>query len=278
MTELATPSLEIDARSVSSKPATSKRRRALRALRWTIGALIYLAVLIAAWQLYVSWDHVPFYLLPRPHGVWTALRHLFVTGQIWPELTYTCRNIIIGFFAGVGLGITLGWTLWSNWWARQVFAPHIILFQAAPKIAVAPLLVLWFGLGLSSQLALIIMLAFFPMMIATLLGLASVDPELEALGRLFALSRLTFFLRIQLPAASPALFAGAKISIIDALTGAFLAEYLTSQRGLGYLMDYAHSTYNTPLLFAAVLLTVAVGLIGFGAITLTERRFLAWRD
>ena len=221
---------------------------------------------------------MPFYLLPRPRAVFTTLWNLFSSGQVWPNLEFTVRNLLLGFGVGVVVGIASGWVLWSSWWLRTVLAPHVILFQAAPKIAIAPLLVLWFGLGLTSQLTLIVMLAFFPMMVATLLGLSAVDSDLEALGRVLGLSRRAYFLRIQLPSASPALFAGAKVAVIDAMTGAFLAEYLTSQQGLGYLMVLGHSQYDTPLLIAAVLLTVAIGLIGFGAITLIERRLLSWRD
>ena len=253
-------------------------QRLLRGTKWIVAAAAYLVVIIGAWQLYVTKSNVPFYLLPRPHAVFEALVTLFTSGQVWPELEFTIRNLLIGFFTGVVIGIVAGWLLWSSWWLRTTLAPHIVLFQAAPKIAVAPLLVLWFGLGLTSQLTLIIMLSFFPIMIAMLLGLSSMDEDLETLADLFALSRIRRLFWIELPASAPALFAGAKISIIDAMTGAFLAEYLTSQRGLGYLMVLGHSQYNTPLLIAAVLLTIAVGLIGFGAITLTERQFLGWRD
>ncbi len=142
------------------------------------------------------------------------------------------------------IGIASGWVLWSSWWLRTVLAPHVINFQAAPKIAIAPLLVWWFGLGLTSQLDFIVMLAFFPMMVATLLGLSAVDSDLEALGRVLGLSRRAYFLRIQLPSASPALFAGAKVAVIDAMTGAFLADYEKKRQGLGYLMvlGYLHQS------------------------------------
>jgi len=238
---------------------------------------VYLVVVLALWQAYVSLADVPSYLLPGPIDVVQSVADLVVTGELWPHLTYTIRNIILGLIIGTVVGCLLGWMLASSDRLRMVLTPYVVILQAAPKIALAPLLVLWFGLGLGSQLTLIILLAFFPMMIAVTLGFAEVTDDQRALGRILNLGRVRFFRVVQLPAAMPAIFSGLRIAVIDAMTGAFLAEYISAQRGLGYLMVLGRSTYETSLLMAAVLLTVLVGLSGFALVNVIERRAMPWR-
>lgn len=260
------------AKSRAARKRAPLGRAAVRIL--TVAA--YLFVVIAAWSVYVRTADVPSYLLPAPDKVWSAAVELVRNGQLWPNLGYTLRNIAFGFVVGSLIGVALGWVLWASRTVREIFAPYMVLLQAAPKIAVAPLLVLWFGLSLTSQYALILLLVFFPMTAATMLGLRDVPADVATLGKLLNLSRRQYLRTIQLPAAMPAMLAGAKIAVIDAMTGAFLAEYLASERGLGYLMVLGNTSNNTPLLIATVLITVVVGLLGFGLVSLAERRLLRW--
>ena len=246
--------------------------------RQILTTLIYAVVIVGAWALYVHLAQVPPYLLPSPESVAKSLGEMATNGQLWGNLGYTIRNILIGFISGIVIGITLGYLLWSSRWAREIAAPYIVILQSAPKIAIAPLLVLWFGLGLESQLALILMLTFFPMMVATQLGFSSISSDVRILAQLLVMSKWRYFTTVQLPGAMPEILAGAKIAIVDAMTGAFLAEFISAQQGLGFLMVLGNSSYNTPMLFAAVILTVAVGLLGFGAVSLAERRLLTWRS
>src|SRR5699024_3765148 len=119
--------------------------------------------------------------------------------------------------------------------------------------------------------------AFFPMMMAMLLGLNSVPDDMHALSKLLHLSRWQHFKMVQLPGAIPSLTAGAKLAVVDSMTGAFLAEYISAQQGLGYLMVLGNTTYNIPLLMAAILTTVAVGLAGYQLVAVIEKRLLKWR-
>ncbi|MFW6694480.1 ABC transporter permease [Streptomyces sp. MAR4 CNX-425] len=261
------------------RPAASGLRdsAALHRVVRVLTPLAYVAAVLAAWSAYVTLADVPSYLLPAPGEVLDGGLNLVRDGTLWPNLTYTLRNIVLGFAGGSLIGIALGWVLWASRTVREILAPYMVLLQAAPKIAVAPLLVLWFGLSATSQYGLILLLVFFPMAMATMLGLKDVPADISSLGRLLHLSRWQYLRKIQLPAALPALLAGAKIAIIDAMTGAFLAEYLASERGLGYLMVLGNTSSDTPLLIAAVLITVAVGLLGFGLVSLAERRLLRGR-
>lgn len=256
----------------------SRPRRALTpALRHILTTIAYVVVIVAAWQLYVVVADVPVYLLPAPGQVWGALLSMAQEGLLWSNTLYTIRNILIGFIGGVIIGVILGYLLWASRWVRELAAPYIVVLQAAPKIAIAPLLVLWFGLGWESQMVLILMLSFFPMMVAMRLGLESISPDVATLGRLLEMGRWRYFTTVQLPGSMPELISGAKIAIIDAMTGAFLAEYISAQVGLGYLMVLGNSSYNIPMLIAAVILTVLAGLVGFGLIGLAEKRLLRWR-
>ncbi len=239
--------------------------------------LAYAVVIVGAWWAYVTFAEVPPYLLPGPMPVGQAIYDLAVSGELWLHLGYTVRNILLGFVGGVVIGCGLGYALWRSRWVRDIANPYIVVLQAAPKIAIAPLLVLWFGLGVESQLVLILTLTFFPMMVAMQLGLSSTPPAYHDLGRVLGVSRFRYFTQFQLPGATPELFAGAKIAIVDAMTGAFLAEFISAQEGLGYLMVLGNTSYNTPLLIAAVIVTIATGLAGFGVISLVERRALRWR-
>lgn len=242
-----------------------------------IGATTYLVGTILIWHFYVEIAEVPNYLLPGPIEVSQEFVRLLQDNQLLPNLAYTVRNIIFGFAGGCLIGMTLGWFLHHSQWFRLIINPYVILLQSAPKIAIAPLLVLWFGLGFKSQLVLILMLAFFPMTIATLLGLQSINTEVHTLARLLDMGILMKLRIIEFPAALPSLIAGMKLAIVDSMTGAFLAEYISAQRGLGYLMVLGNTSYNTPMLIAAVLLTVAVGLLGYATITVIEIRVLKWK-
>ncbi|WP_141881458.1 ABC transporter permease [Homoserinimonas aerilata] len=246
-------------------------------LKHLLVTVAYLVVIVGIWQVYVTAADVPIYLLPAPDAVWESMVGMAQDGLLWGNMLYTVRNIVIGFVGGVLIGTVLGYILWASRWAREIAAPYIVVLQAAPKIAVAPLLVLWFGLGFESQMALILMLSFFPMMVSMRLGLESISSDVETLGRLLNMGRWRYFRTVQLPGSMPELISGAKIAIIDAMTGAFLAEYISAQVGLGYLMVLGNSSYNTPMLIAAVLLTVVAGLAGFGLIGLAEKRLLRWR-
>ena len=238
---------------------------------------LYLGVFIAAWWAYAVVGKVPTFLLPTPDKIWEAFVSMSASGILWVNLAGTVQSVAFGFVVGVVIGIAMGYLVSRFQLFREITAPYIILSQAAPKIAIVPLLVLWLGLGLGTQLALTLLLTFFPVMVAAQLGFASMSNEARDLGAILGFSRIRSFWTIQLPGALPDLFAGAKIGILEAVEGAFLAEFLTAQHGLGYLMVLGGSTYNAPMLFGAVILTVLVGLTGFGLIFLAERYFLRWR-
>lgn len=234
-------------------------------------------LLVGAWWAYVTVFNVPRFVLPPPGAVFSELAHLFTSGTIWPHLGHTVGVIAAGFAIGSAGGFALGFVLGK--WPRveRVVGPYIFFFQTAPKIALAPLFILWFGLGLTSKIVLTVSLVFFPVMVGTILGLRSVPANLHALCSILKLSPRQKLLRVELPAAVPEIFAGLKVAAVQATIGAILAEWLSGGTGLGYLMVFAGTTYRTPLLFAMVLVTSLLGIAVYQALALTEKWLLSWR-
>lgn len=233
--------------------------------------------LVGAWWAYTQFSGVPPYILPSPQIVFAELIRLFASGQIWRHLGHTVGIILAGFLIGSAAGFILGFVLAKSPRVERVVSPYLLFFQTAPKIAFAPLFILWFGLGLTSKIVLVVSLVFFPVMIGTLLGLRSLSSNLRELCRILKLSTRQRLLRVELPAAVPEIFAGLKVGAIQATIGAILAEWLSGSNGLGYLMVFAGTTYRTPLLFAMVLVTSLLGILVYQLLLQTERWLLSWR-
>lgn len=261
--------------AAAALPRPDVKQRAVP--RVVVKTALYFVAFIVLWWTYAVVAEVPSFLLPTPDRVWAALVSMSAEGILWANFAATLRSVAFGFVVGIVVGILVGYAIWRFRLFREISAPYVVLFQAAPKIALVPLFVLWFGFGIGTQLALTLLLTFFPMMIAAQLGFASMSKEARDLGAILGFSRAQTFWKIQLPGALPDLFAGAKLGILEAIEGAFLAEFITAQLGLGFLMVLGSSTYDAPMLFAAVLLTVTVGLMGFGVIFAAEKYFLRWR-
>jgi NitT/TauT family transport system permease protein len=238
----------------------------------------YVVAIGAIWWAYTAVTGVPAFILPSPVAVAQELEDLIVSGELLPHLLYTLRNIVLGFAIGAALGCVLAVLIHRNWIVESIAEPFLVLFQAAPKIALAPLFVLWFGLGVGSQIALVVCLAFFPILTGALGGLRSVDPHLDEVGRVMGMSPMKRLFAVQLPSALPGIFAGAKIGVVDAMTGAVLAEFISSDHGLGYLLVFGNSTYKTQILVASIVVIVAVGLVLFAVVDKAERRLLFWQE
>jgi NitT/TauT family transport system permease protein len=247
--------------------------RPLRALFMVATPLL----LVVLWWAYVRVFHVPRFVLPPPADVWLAFVALFRDGTIWPHLAHTLGIIVAGFAIGTALGFTLGFALGKDARLERVVGPYLFFFQTAPKIALAPLFILWFGLGLTSQIVLVVSLVFFPVMAGTILGLRSVPANFGFLAQILHLSRRDRLLRIELPSAVPEIFAGLKVGAVQATIGAILAEWLSGGQGLGYLMVYAGTTYKTPMLFAMVLVTSLLGIVVYQSLAGLEKWLLSWR-
>ena len=243
----------------------------------TLMVFITPAVLIGLWWGYVTLFKVPPFILPPPQVVGSELVRLFAGGTIWPHLGHTLGIILAGFVLGAAGGLLLGIVLARLPDLERMIAPYLLFIQTAPKIALAPLFILWFGLGIASKIVLVVSLVFFPVMIGTVLGLRSVSPAMLELSRILHLSQRQRFVRIELPAAVPEIFSGLKVGAVQATIGAILAEWLSGGTGLGYLMVFAGTTYKAPLLFAMVIVTALLGIAVYQALAQCEKWLLSWR-
>ena len=239
--------------------------------------LFAIAVIVVLWELYTRFYAVPEFLLPSPLAVWNALIEA-AKGQLFSHLFYTIGILTSGYATGVVLGIAGGLALAKSSGLERWFGGPILFLQTAPKIALAPLFVIWFGLGLTSKIVLITSLVFFPVLIGTLVGISSLDTKFRDLARVLHLSVWQRFRLIEFPAALPEIFVGLRVGAVQAVVGAILAEWMAGKQGLGYLMTFASATYKTPLLFATVIVTALLGIGVYQLIEMIERRLLAWRE
>lgn len=240
--------------------------------------VVGIVAVIIAWQVYVTATDAPTFLMPAPLAVGGALADLAISGALWRDLGFTLGNILVGLVLGAALGFALGLVLAKSPTLERWLDGPILLLQTAPKIALAPLFVIWFGFGPTSKIILIVSLVLFPVLVATMIGLRGVPPAMLELARVLKLSAWQRLSRIELPMALPEIFIGLRIGAVQAVVGAILGEWMSGKLGLGYLMTYASAVYKTPLLFAAVLLTVVVGISVHVGLEAAERRLLRWKQ
>jgi NitT/TauT family transport system permease protein len=231
-------------------------------------------IIVLAWHYYVVLFHVPVVVLPTPLQVLQAMvqesRALIEDGWI------TALECIYGFALAMVIGIPIAVTMTYSRIANQMFYPLLVASQSIPKVAIAPILLVWFGTGLQSKLAMAFVIAFFPVVVDTATGLRSTSPELLELARSLQCSRLQTFFKIQLPSALPSIFSGAKIAVTLAVIGAVIGEFIGSNEGLGNLLLTANSQLNTPLVWAALIVLSALGMALYGGVVVAEKILMPW--
>jgi NitT/TauT family transport system permease protein len=253
--------------------ASVERRRAARAVRARVSAVLAPTVVVIAalvlWEVGTRAFGVRAFLLPPPSAVVAAMmKHaslLIVAAGV------TTLEIVLGFALSIAVGIPLALMifLWPPF-ARAVL-PLLISSQAMPKVAVAPLLLVWFGFGLVPKVLIAFLIAFFPVVINTAVGLAAIEPEKIHLARSMGLGAWDTFFKIRLPDALPAIFAGLKISITLAVVGAVVGEFVGGDAGLGYLLMVANGSMDTQLLFAGIVCLTILGVALYLVVELIER-------
>ena len=231
-------------------------------------------IIILAWHYYVVLFHVPIVVLPTPmqvlHAMVTESKALLEEGWV------TALECIYGFALAMAIGIPIAVTMTYSRIANQMFYPLLVASQSIPKVAIAPILLVWFGTGLQSKLAMAFVIAFFPVVVDTATGLRSTSPELLELARSLQASRLQTFFKIQLPSALPSIFSGAKIAVTLAVIGAVIGEFIGSNEGLGNLLLTANSQLNTPLVWAALIVLSVLGMVLYGIVVLAEIILMPW--
>jgi NitT/TauT family transport system permease protein len=236
--------------------------------------LLGTAIIVLVWHYYVVLLHVPIVVLPTPIQVLdTMVRDARMLSE---EAWITALECVYGFVLAMGIGIPIAVAVTYSRIANLMFYPLLVASQSIPKVAVAPILLIWFGTGLQSKLAMAFVIAFFPVVVDTATGLRSTSPELLELARSLQCSRLQTFFKIQLPSALPSIFSGAKIAVTLAVIGAVIGEFIGSNEGLGNLLLTANSQLNTPLVWASLVVLSMLGMLLYAAVVLAEKILMPW--
>lgn len=238
--------------------------------------LLGAALIVAVWHYYVVLFKVPLVVLPTPWQVMVSLveRADVLLAEFW----ITALECIYGFALAMGIGIPIAVAMTYSRIANQMFYPLLVASQSIPKIAIAPILLVWFGTGMQSKLAMAFVIAFFPVVVDTATGLRATSPELLELARSLQCSRMQTFFKIQLPSALPFIFSGAKIAVTLAVIGAVIGEFIGSNEGLGNLLLTANSQLDTPLVWASLVVLSILGMLLYGAVVLAEKLLMPWAD
>jgi NitT/TauT family transport system permease protein len=239
-------------------------------------SVLLLAVSLLAWEAIVRGFDIPVFILPPPSKVAVALYRGLESGLYLGHLRVTLLETILGFLAGSALGFLLGTAVAMNRYVDYFLYPYIVMFQSLPKVALAPLIVIWFGLGLSSKVINAALVAFFPLLVNTMVGLRSTDEERISLMRSLAASDRQIFWMLRLPNALPFVMAGLDIAMIFALIGAIVAEFVGATSGLGMLIQSMNFTMDVSGQFSVLIILSVVGLLLNRAILLVRRRVLFW--
>ncbi len=263
-------------------PTSADRRAAARRVAVANGARKILlplgtaAAAIGVWEATVRLMQIPPILLPAPSAIVATLDKLFLP-LILKHAIPTITESLIAFAISTVVGVALAGLLSSSKLLREALYPNVVFFQLIPKIALAPLFIVWLGIGAESRLSFAVFISFFPVVIATLAGLDNVDKSLLRLCKALRASEWQVFRDVRLPFAIPYVFSGMKIATTFSIIGVIVGEFITSQAGLGYLILFASAQAETELIFAAITVLCVFGLVFYGAIALAEvwlrRRF-----
>ena len=232
---------------------------------------------LLVWELLAVMGALNPLYAPPPHKVVLTLAELFTGGQIWPHLQATFSAAIFGLLLGLVIGGTLGLLAALIPWASDLLEPVMLLLNAIPRVILAPLLVIWFGIGLASKVALSLLLVAVLIFFAVYSGVREVDPRLVERIRTLGGGRRVLLREVYLPSVASWVLSQLKVAVGFAFTGAVVGEFVASAKGLGYLLSFAQSTYNASLSLALISLIVAFVLLLFGLFGRLERRLLAWK-
>ena len=236
--------------------------------------ILLIVILLVLWDLAIRAFRIPPYLIPAPEAV---VKQLYLEWpKLWREALVTTYATLGGFALSIAFGIPMALMIAYSRTVESFVYPLLVFSQSVPKIAIAPLFVVWFGFGIIPKVICAFMLGFFPVVVSTVMGFKSVDPDMLDLARSMKASRLATFMRISLPQALPSIFAGLKVSVTLAVVGAVVGEFVGSNSGIGYLLQIANGNFDLPLMFAALTVLSAIGVILFVAVDVVEHLMIPW--
>ncbi|MGE5770517.1 MAG: ABC transporter permease [Hyphomicrobiales bacterium] len=247
-----------------------------RGVRNAFYPLVGVAIILMIWQLYTDLFGINRIVLPSPTDIlWASAANWHVLlRECWP----TFLESVLGFVLAVVIGIPFAVCVANSRVLNLTLYPILIATQSIPKVAVAPIILVWFGLGMQSKLVIAFLVAFFPIVVDTAAGMRATSAGLLELARSLRASPLQVFLKVQFPSALPFIFAGSKVAVTLAVIGAVIGEFVGSVGGLGNLLLTANSQLDSPLAWAALVWLSALGILLFAAVVLAERIVMPWSE
>lgn len=240
-----------------------------------IGApILFLVLLIAVWQLAVDLFDIPAFFLPPPVAVLKAFGTF--SKALWEESLYTLATTVVGFLLAVFFGLALGLLVGAS---RTMYAglyPLMVGFNAIPKVAVVPILVLWFGIGAVPAVLTAFLISFFPIVVNVATGLATIEPEMEDVLRALGGSKLDIMRKVGIPRALPYFFGSLKVAITLAFVGSVISETIASNNGIGNLMLQAQAQFQVPLIYACLVVLAVEGILMYAIMAIVEKRTTRW--
>lgn len=240
--------------------------------------IVVLLLTIGIWKGLTSLFHIPSFLLPPPEDVFFEYISLLMNGLLLKHTYVTLCETITGFLAGAAIGMLLGYPLAKSRKLERILSPYIVAAQTAPKIALAPLIVIWLGFGLSSKFFLVALIVFFPIFVNMITGMRSVDRNLLELMKSTGASKFDIFKKIEMPSSLPMLFAGFKTGITLAVIGAVVGEFVGANAGLGYLTIYAAGLMDTTQVFVAILQLTVLGIVLYALVSFIGKKLMPWHE
>ena len=242
--------------------------------RSQLGSWVLLFALLAGWELASRASGVSALVLPAPSAVMKSLWMGLSTGYLWPHIRTTALELVLGLFMGCLIGFVSGVAMAESALLQRVLKPYIVVSQVIPKLALAPLFIVWFGFGMTSTVVITALICFFPLMENTVTGLQQVDPQRLELFRMLGATRRQTLVRLKLPSGLPGILAGLRVAVVLALVGAVVGEFIGANQGLGALIIASQGMMDTPLMFAVLVVIAALGLLVYQITLAVEKRLL----
>lgn len=257
-----------------NKPKPSFRKSQLLRGLYALGSLL---ILLAVWQLLFALLKLPAFILPSPKMVWDKFMIILLDGTWWHHLSWTLLEIFLGLLIGSLSAMLIGYGLSKVPALERLMAPFLVGSSPLPMVAVAPLLIIWFGAGLGSKVLICALTVFFPVLVNVLVGLRETPRELHELMRSLNASPWQRLSLLEFPAALPVLLGGLRVGTTLSVIGAIVGELVSSDRGLGFLINVGRGQFDTALVFVAVLSLIFMASVLYYGVLLLERRALAWQ-
>lgn len=237
---------------------------------------IILALLLVWWGIVVLFK-VPSYIMPTPLYFLNYLFDYIIYGEMIHHIMTTLYEVLAGTALGIVLGMVIGYLVAKSQVINHLLMPLILIFQISPKISIAPLFILWFGLGLTSKIVLVVLVVSFPIIVNESNALKSINKDYIYLMRILKANRLQFFLKLELPFALSAVLSGIKVSVTQAMTGAVIGEMMGAKSGLGYLLTYGSEMFDINIILSSVIVLSIIGMILYSLFDQIEKKTLYWR-